>query len=193
MASTPRPRASERRVGLKRATHARGWISGRLGSHEGPNVSARAMDRARRARAGMPRFSSPVRTFLQRRQLEFAQQLDLVLEADAVLLVRTTPRLGHQGDRVRGRGTVGVLDEVRVLRGDLGTADAMALETARFEHPARAQLMLGVLENAPEGPPVRRLRILAAGVQLPHLGLDLLRRPRPKPELGAEQIGRAHV
>ena len=52
------------------------WISGRLGSHEGPNVSARAMDRARRARAGMPRFSSPVRTFLQRGQLEFAEKLD---------------------------------------------------------------------------------------------------------------------
>jgi hypothetical protein len=45
------------------------------------------MDRARRALAGIFRFSSPVRTFLQLGQLELAEKLDLVLEADAELLV----------------------------------------------------------------------------------------------------------
>ena len=55
---------------------------------------------------------------------------------------------------------------------------AMALETARLEHPPRAQLVLRVLEDAPEGAPVRRLRRLAPCVQLAHLGLDLLGRPR---------------
>jgi hypothetical protein len=62
------------------------------------------MDRAIRALAGIFRFSAPVRTFLQLRQLELAEKLDLMLEADTELLERATARLGHQGEGVRRRG-----------------------------------------------------------------------------------------
>ncbi len=109
-------------------------------------------------------------------QLELAEELDLVLEPDAELLVRATPRLGHEGERVRRRRAAGVLDEVRVLRRDLGAADPVPLEAARLEHPPRAQLVLRVLEHAAERALVRRLRLLAARVELAHLRLDLVAR-----------------
>src|SRR5690242_3522498 len=143
------------------------------------------MDRARRALAGIFLFSSRVGTFLQVGQLQLAEELDLVLQADAELLERAPARLGHERERIRGRGAVRVLDEVRVLRRDLRSAAAIAPEAARLEHPARAQLVLGVLEDAAEGAPVRRLGFLPARVQLAHLGLDLLRRSWPETELRA--------
>src|SRR5436305_567154 len=46
----------------------------------------------------------------------------LVLELDAELLVRPVPRLGHQRDRVGSPRATGVLDGVRVPRGDLSAA-----------------------------------------------------------------------
>ena len=97
---------------------------------------------------------------------------------------RAPARLGHERDRVGGRGTVGVLDEVRVLRRDLRAADPVPLQPAGLEHPPGAQLVIGVLEDASERPPVRRLRRLPLRVQLPHLGPDLLRRTRAQPQLG---------
>src|SRR4029079_6077239 len=143
-----------------------------------------AMDRARRALVGIFLSSARTRSFLQLGQLELAEELDLVLEPDAELLERAAARLGHESERVCSGGPIGVLDEVRVLRRDLGSAAAMALEAPRLEHPPRAPLVLGILEDTAEGAPVRRLRILPARVQLAHLGLDLLRRPRPESQLG---------
>src|SRR5512138_116994 len=108
-------------------------------------MSTRVMDRAIRALAGIFRFSASVRSFLQLGQLELAEKLDLVLQANPELLERATARLGHQGEGVRGRGGVGVLDEVRMLVGDLCSTAAMALEAARLEHSPCAQLVLGIL------------------------------------------------
>src|SRR5262245_33459668 len=97
------------------------------------------------------------RSGLKRRQLERADELNFVLEDDAVLLASPAAGFGHQGDRVGGTGAVCVLDEVRVPRRDLGAPDPVALQSTGLEHPPRGQLVLGVLENAAEGPPVRRL------------------------------------
>src|SRR5215204_6582909 len=58
-----------------------------------------------------------------RRNLDVAEQLDLGLESDSELLERASAPLGDERDGVRRRGAAGVLDEVRVLRGDLGPAD----------------------------------------------------------------------
>ena len=80
-----------------------------------------------------------------------------MLELDPELLVRPAPRLGHQRDRVSRARALGVLDEVRVPRGDLHAPDPMALEPARLEHLAGTQLVVWVLEHASEGALVRRL------------------------------------
>src|SRR4029079_13127214 len=138
-------------------------------------ASTRTMDRARRALAGIFRFSSRAGTFLQVGQLQLAEELDLVLQANAELLERATARLGHERERIRGRGAVRVLDEVRVLRRALRSTAAIAPEAVRIEHPARAQLVLGVLEDAAEGAPVRRLGFLPARGQLAPPRLYLLR------------------
>src|SRR5439155_5736252 len=74
---------------------------------------------------------------------------------------------------------------VRVPQRDLRAPDLVAPEAARLEYPARAELVLGVLEDAAEGALVRRLGCLAQRLQLGHLRLDLLLRPRLQPELGA--------
>ena len=109
-----------------------------------------------------------------------------MLQLHTELLAGAAPRLGHERERVRRRGAVRVLDEIRVLRRDLGAAAVMPLEAAGLEHPTRAQLVLGILEDAAEGPPVRRLRLLAASVQVTYLSLDLVRRPRQQPQLRAQ-------
>src|SRR5581483_7390779 len=115
--------------------------------------------------------------------LDVAEQLDLVHQLDAVLLARAPARLGDEREGVFGARATRVLDEVRVLGRDLRAADAVALEPAGLEHPPGAQLVVRVLEDAPERAPVRRLRILAARVQLAHCRLDLLGRPRRQPQL----------
>src|ERR1051326_6495197 len=117
---------------------------------------------------------------------DVAEQLDLVHELDPVLLARAPARLRDERERVLGAGAAGVLDEVRVLGRDLRAADAMALEPAGLEHPPRAQVVVRVLEDAPERAPVRRLCFLAPRVQLAHGRLDLLRGPRRQPQLRLE-------
>ena len=108
-----------------------------------------------------------------------------MLELDSELLLRPAPRLGHQRHGVRGAGTVRVLDEVRMAGRDLGTPDPVALEATRLEHPAGRQLVLGVLEHAPERALVRGLSCLAERLQLRDRGLDLLGRSRLEPQLRA--------
>ena len=87
---------------------------------------------------------------------------------------RAPSRFRHQRERVRGAGLARVLDEVRMARGDLGAADPLALEPqASSMRPAR-ELVLGVLEDAPEGALVRRLRGLSLRLEVGDGGLDLL-------------------
>src|SRR3954463_7238035 len=130
-----------------------------------------------RERGGTPRASPRSIGLLRRNselgQLERPEEDDLVLELDAVALARPAPGLRHQGDRVLGARAVGVLDEVRVPGRDLGPADAVAAEAARLEHPPRAQLVIWVLEHAPERALVRRLRRLAPRLEIGHDRLDL--------------------
>src|SRR5262245_10832691 len=114
--------------------------------------------------------------FLRRRELREPEEHDLALQHDAVLLVHAAARLDHEGHAVRARRAVGVLDEVRVLRRDLRAADPVPLETAELEHPPRPELARWVLEDAPEGPLVRGLRVLATRDELGDCRLDLRRR-----------------
>src|SRR5256714_5495932 len=127
-ATMPSPRASERRVGTNRTSHARGCSSGRRIRQGRTTASTRATDRLKRALAGTHRNSAPGRPLLQAGQFELSQKLDLVLQPHVELLVSAPSRLGHESESVGGRGAVGVLDEVRVLRRDLGASDPMALE-----------------------------------------------------------------
>src|SRR4051794_271780 len=119
----------------------------------------------------------------ERGQLELAEENDLVLQLDPVLLPGAPAGLRHQRDRIRRARLVGVLDEVRVARGDLGPADAVTLQAAGLEHAARAERVIGVLEDASVGALVRRLRCLPLLLQLRDQALDLVRRSRRQPEL----------
>src|SRR5207247_6703527 len=76
------------------------------------------------------------------RQLELAEEHDLVLQLDAELLVRPPPGLGHQRNRVVGARVVGVLDEIRVSRRYLGATDPVPLEAARLAHPPGGALVV---------------------------------------------------
>ena len=129
-------------------------------------LAARA--RGRDARSPRPppamRRCSPrrgrARSLLRRRAPATAEQHDLVLELDAVLLARAAAALRHQRQAVGGRRPAGVLDEVRVLRRDERAADAVALEPAELEQPPGAELARRVLEDRAERALVRRLRRL---------------------------------
>src|SRR5436305_1252146 len=150
-----------------RGTHTRGSSSRGPRRHRLDgcgNGRTAARGRPRRAPTSMAEGSPRHERLLP--QLERPEELDLVLEHDAVLLARPPAGLCHQRDRVRGPGAVRVLDEVRVPRRDLGAPDPVALEAARLEHAAGAELVVGVLEDASERPPVRRLRRLSLGLQL---------------------------
>src|SRR4051812_23291904 len=132
---------------------------------DGRNSSERAREgsRATASRAGdwrggrvTTRTSPRQPTLLpHRRQLGHLEELHLVLELDAVLLECTAPGLGHQRDRVLAPRIAGVLDEVRVHRRDLRAADPVPLQTARLDHPARCQVVVGILEDAAERSLVR--------------------------------------
>src|SRR5512141_586285 len=162
----PSPTAIERPDGMNRARSAREW--------------ARLLVRSCRACSAM-RLTSPRGPAVlpaERRQLERPQEHDLVLELDAVLLRSAPTGLGHQRNRVRGSCAVGVLDEVRVPRGDLGAADSVSPQPARLEHPPRGELVVGILEDAAVRPLVRRLRGLSAGLELADRRSDLIDRPR---------------
>src|SRR5439155_2841211 len=78
-----------------------------------------------------------------------------------------------------------------VQRRDHRATDAEALEAAGLEHAAGAELVLGVLEHAPERAPVRRLCRLAARVELGDRGSDLVGRTgaEPKPDAGDDRGG----
>src|SRR5581483_7276764 len=105
-----KPTRSDRPDGSSRPSAAR----------PGPDWSGITAARARAAcwgRRWATALDSPRRGRLLR-QLERPEEHDLVLEVDAELLPRSTPRLGHQRDGVGGPGAVGVLDEVRVPRRD---------------------------------------------------------------------------
>src|SRR5262249_30416855 len=108
---------------------------------------------------------------------------DLALELDAEAIERPPPRLGHQRKRVLRAGSPCVLDEVRVPRRDERVADAIAPEPALVEHPARAELVSGVLEDAPEGALVRRLGRFAQRLKLRHTLPDVVLRARAETEL----------
>src|SRR4051794_139748 len=148
---------------------------------------------AARARGGLPcarrrrratRVPSTRRPHLLRRgHLDVAEKLDLMDELDPELLPCAAPGLPHQREGVCRPRATGVLDEVRVLRRDLRPADAVALEAAGLEHAPGRELMRRVLEDAAERAPVRRLGVLATGVELAHLRLDLCGVARPQREL----------
>src|SRR5438445_561808 len=171
----PSPTTKERRVGRNR---------------DACRIAAGAISRSRvstdRALASTFRTSPLPRKLLQLGQAQVAKELDLMLEHHAKLLVGAPPRLCHERECVGRRRATGVLDEVRVLRRNLRAADRVTAEAARVEHPPRAQLVIRVLEDAPERALVRRLRVLAPFVELADLGADLLARPRTQAELGLE-------
>src|SRR5918911_2726745 len=153
---------------------------------------------ARRARSGAPSrrrcgngatatpTTSPLRRgLLQRRQRDRPEELDLVLKLDAELLQRAPPGLLHQRQRVGRAGTARVLDEVRVAWRDLGASDAVALQAAGLQHPACGELVVRVLEDAPEGALARRLGRLALRLHPGDRRANLVRGPRHEPELRA--------
>src|SRR5215210_1264627 len=113
-------------------------------------TAAFASRRDRLTRRVATAASSPRRPRLLPRHLDFAEELDLVDELDAELLTRATARLAHQRERVGRSRAVGVLDEVRVARRDLGAPDPVAAEAARLEHPPGGKLVFRVLEHAAE-------------------------------------------
>src|SRR5439155_19488563 len=88
---------------------------------------------------------------------------------------------------VRRRCRTGGLDAVRGHRGDHGAADPEALEPTALEHPAGAELVLRVLEHTSERALVRRLRRLAARVELGDRRADLVRRTRRELKLDARE------
>ena len=63
--------------------------------------------------------------------VDVAEQLDLGLELDAEALAHATLALGHQRDHVGGGRLAPVLDEVRVLLGEAGSADAQAAAASK--------------------------------------------------------------
>src|SRR5262249_17363597 len=119
----------------------------------------------------------------ERWQVRKAQELHLVTELDAELLERTPTRLDHQRHRVPAARVARVLDEVRMLGRDLGAADPEPLQPAGVEHAPGGELVLGVLEDAAEGSPVRGLCGLPPGLKLAHGPPDVVRGPRFEPEL----------
>src|SRR6266542_2279354 len=125
----------------------------------------------------------PPRVLPQGRQLQGPQELHFVLQLDAELLHGAAPSLGHERDRVGRTGTAGVLDEVRVPRGNLRAADPVTLEPASLEQPARAELVRRVLEHAAVGSLVRRLCCLSPCLHGRDGGLDLVDRPGRQPKL----------
>src|SRR6185503_1201022 len=153
--------ATPRRKGPLKAGTLCERASARAGSRATPDSSARR-------RAVLP----------DRWDLDRAEDLHLGLERDAEPLARTPARLGDQRDRIFGPSFAGVLDEVRMLGGDLGAADAEAAEATGLEHPPRSQLVLRVLEHAAKGAPVRRLRVLPLLLHPGDDPLDLGNRPR---------------
>src|SRR5256886_12370562 len=69
----------------------------------------------------------------------FPDDPDLVLEHDGKVAVDALARQVHEGQDV-GRGPPApVHDEVRVLGGDLGTVDPLALEARSEEHTSELQ------------------------------------------------------
>src|SRR4051794_4017465 len=152
---------------------------------DGRSSSERAREgsRATASRAGdwrggrlTMRTSPRRRTLLpHRRQLWQLEESHLVVELDPVLVERAAPRLGHQRDRILAPCVARVLDEVRVHRRDLRAADPVPLQATRFEHPAGSQVVVGVLEDAAERSPVRRLRGLPPCLELAHRRLDVVR------------------
>src|SRR3954451_24728248 len=147
------------------------------------NERAREGSRATASRAGdwrggrLTTRTSPRRPSLlpHGRQLGQLEELHLVLELHAELLERAAPRLDHQRDRILTPRPTRVLDEVRVHRRDLRAADPVPLQAARFEHPAGSQVVVGVLEDAAERSPVRRLRGLPPCLELAHRRFDVVR------------------
>ena len=98
---------------------------------------------------------------------------------------RAAPGLHDQGDRVDGSRSTIVLDEVRVLGRNAGATDRMTPKAAGLQHPPGRELVIGILEHAPERPLVRRLRVFPL---LLHAGNDDFRlrlRPRLEAELRA--------
>src|SRR5438477_12566564 len=150
-------------------------------------MRSRAGGRRRGSERTLPftRLTSPPRRTLlpQRLEVEAAEELHLVLELDAELLACSTPCLVHQSDRVGAGGTAGVLDEVRVPRGDLRAADSESLQTARLEHSTCAQLVIRILEDAAERPLVRRLCGFPLTLQIRDDGADLFGRAQRQADL----------
>src|SRR5262249_38311513 len=97
-------------------------IEGARRPSAGRAIVRRAGSTAERAvgllRAATSDTSPPRPVPLQGRQLQRAEELDLVLELDAVGLEHPAARLRHDGEAVGRRRRVGVLDEVRVPRRD---------------------------------------------------------------------------
>ena len=127
--------------------------------------------------------SPPAPALLLLRQLDRAEERDLVLQVDTVLHAGAAARLRHERDRVGRPSAAGVLDEVRVPRRDLRPADPVAPETAGFEHSAGGELVIRILEDASEGPLVRRLGCLPPRLHVGDRRLDLLGRPPIEAEL----------
>ncbi len=89
-------------------------------------------------------------------------------ELDAVLLVRAPAGLGHERERVGVRAPPAFSMKFACFGEICAPPMQIPLQPARFEHPPRAQLVLGVLEDAAERALVRRLGRLALRVQLAH-------------------------
>ena len=121
-ASSDEPRGRARPSGRERRQ-----VDAQRGRRHGDDGARAARTLPERAHAAHLRRRAATAPTVERRQLERAEELDLVLELDAELLARAPARLGHQRDRVGACGAAGVLDEVRVPRRDLRAADPVAL------------------------------------------------------------------
>src|SRR5215216_7755339 len=97
-------------------------------------VRARLGRRGLRARVAITPNSALDAPFL--RPADLAEHLDLRLQLDAEALLHPAASVGHHREYVGGRRPAGVLDEVRVLRGEPGAAHRQAATARRVEQLA---------------------------------------------------------
>src|SRR5918992_5740584 len=154
-----------------------------------PSGTSSTAARTEGLRAAMAPTSPCADPLLQRVDLDRPEEAHLALELDAELLQGAPPSLVHERDGVRRAPAAPVFDEIAMPRGDLRAPDAVPLEPAGLEHPSGRQLVVRVLEDAPECALVRRLGRLALRLELGDGRLDLVNRLWREPKLG----GRHHL
>ena len=183
-ANAAMPLSEQRDAGDDRAASTARSAPDRRGAARDGSVH----DAAARRRAGVrasstdarsPSAGLPCRVARHRRQLERAEELDLVLELDAELLARArgAPRPSARARRRSWRAPA--FSMKFAWRGEICAPPIRwpRRPQASSIRPAR-ELVLRVLEDAAERALVRRLRRLPLRLQLGDRRLDLVDRPR---------------